>query len=178
MGGNGEGTPTINSPNTSTAESLAPNAAGDERQVRSRLPSARAEANSAQEEADHKRPKRPSLIVGQTYWLQYHRPGQAGHGKLYAATCQGADCGVGSWAWLDQSESEKVTRKPLAQLPVLHLLSAEELQAARQAPELHRGDLQARGPGNSGRSRRRAPQEGGRQRRSARRASTVISMTS
>ena len=107
----------------------------------SRRPSAREEANSAQEEEAHQLPNRASqrqdpavLVVGQTYWLQYHRPGQAGHGKLYAATYQGADDGVGSWAWLDQTESEKVTKLPLAQLPVLHLLSTEELQVARASP--------------------------------------------
>ena len=47
-------------------------------------------------------------------------------------------------AWLDQAESEKVAKRLLAQLPVLHLLSAEELQAAREVPELHQGDMQAR----------------------------------
>ena len=46
--------------------------------------------------------------------------------------------------WLDQSESEKIAKRPLAQLLVLHLLSTEELQAAREAPELHQGDLLAR----------------------------------
>ena len=72
--------------------------------------------------------------MGRTYWLRYHQPGQTGHGKLYAATYEGADGGVGSWVWLDQSESEKIAKRPLAQLPVLHLLSAVELQAAREVP--------------------------------------------
>ena len=119
--------------------------------MRSRLPSARVEANSAKEEAAHQQPKRPSqhqnpavLIMGQTYWLLFHRPWQADHGKLYSSTYQSVDCGVGSWDWLDQSKSEKVARLPLAQLLVLHLLSAEELQAAREVPELHQGDLRAR----------------------------------
>ena len=103
-------------------------------------PSAIVAANTAQEkdQAAHQRRRLASplqdpaeLIVGQTYWLRYHQPGQTGHGKLYGATYQGADGGVGSWAWLDQAESEKV----FAQLLVLHLLSVEELQAAREAPE-------------------------------------------
>ena len=79
--------------------------------------------------------------MGRTDWLRYHQPGQTGHGKLYAAANKGTDGGVGSWVWLDQSESENIAKRPLAQLPVLHLLTAEELQAAREAPELHQGDL-------------------------------------
>ena len=37
--------------------------------------------------------------------------------------------------------SEKMVRQPLAQLPLLQPLSAEELQVARESPELHQGDL-------------------------------------
>ena len=97
--------------------------------------------------------------MGQTYWLRYHPHGQTGHGKLYAVTYQGTDGGVGSWAWLDQAESEKVAKRQLAQLQVLHLLSAEELQVAREAPELHQGDLRARMRQSRARGLRRLSQE-------------------